>query len=352
MVALGDARVAVVAPVPILTVTIEPGDEIHLHAGGQGFWVGRMCARLGAEVVLCSAFGGETGEVLRALIVDEGLAVAGVDSAGVNGAYVHDRRGGERAEFAHMAAGPLGRHAIDDLYGAALAAGLEAAVTVLTGTSPDGLVPAGFYQRLATDLRANGRLTVADLSGVALAAAIRGGAGVVKASAAEVYPDDEQHDPARLIDWMHATRTSGVGSVIVTRGSEPTLSLTDHQLLEAFPPRATVLDPHGSGDSLTAAVATALARGSSLRDALALGVAAGTMNVTRSGLGTGRAEDIRTMADKVNVTIRDAHETSRPGALGDCRSRHPAAAADRGFRPRASAPRRTSRGRRRPGLAL
>jgi 1-phosphofructokinase len=60
----GDAQVAVVAPVPILTVTIEPSDEIHLHAGGQGFWVGRMCARLGAEVVLCAAFGGETGEVL------------------------------------------------------------------------------------------------------------------------------------------------------------------------------------------------------------------------------------------------------------------------------------------------
>lgn len=306
MAARRDAQVAVVAPVPILTVMIEPGEEIHLHAGGQGFWVGRMCARLGAGVVMCSAFGGETGAVLRPLIAAEGVKVAGVVAAADNGAYVHDRRSGERAELAHMRGGPLGRHALDDLYGAALAAGLAAAVTVLTGTNPDGLVPAAFYQRLAADLRANGRTTVADLSGGALDAAIQGGAAVIKASAAELYPDGDQTDPARLAEWMAAARNAGVGSVIVTRGAEPTLALTDHQLLEASPPRATVRDARGSGDSLTAAVATALARGSSLRDALALGVAAGTMNVTRSGLGTGRAEDIRAMADKVPITVRDA----------------------------------------------
>ncbi len=292
---------------PILTVTIEPDDEIHLHPGGQGFWVGRMCARLGADVVLCSAFGGETGEVLRALIGAEGVAVAGIGTAAHNGAYVHDRRSGERAELAHMPSGPLGRHTIDDLYGAALAAGLGAAVTVLTGTDPDGLVPPAFYQRLATDLRANGRRTVADLSGDALEAAIRGAAAVVKASAAEVYPGNDQHDPARLTEWMRTARQAGVGSVIVTRGAASTLALTEGQLMEADPPRATVRDPRGSGDSLTAAVATALARGSSLRDALALGVAAGTLNVTRSGLGTGRAEDIRAMADKVTVSVQDTY---------------------------------------------
>jgi 1-phosphofructokinase len=291
----------------MLTVTIEPGNEIHLHAGGQGFWVGRMCARLGADVVLCGAFGGETGAVLRALIAADGLAVVAVASAAANGAYVHDRRSGERAEVAEMAASPLGRHAVDDLFGAALAAGLNAAVTVLTGTSPDGLVPAAFYQRLASDLRANGRLTIADLSGEALSAAIRGGVDVVKASAIEVYADGDKRDATRFVEWMRSAREQGAGSVIVTRGAEPTLALAGDQVLEASPPRATVRDPRGSGDSLTAAVATALARGSPLRDALALGVAAGTMNVTRSGLGTGRAEDISTMADRVTVNVRDAH---------------------------------------------
>lgn len=291
-----------VAPVPILTVTVEPAEEIHLHAGGQGCWVGRMCARLGADVVLCSAFGGETGEVLRALIAAEGLTLAGIPATVSNGAYVHDRRSGDRTEVAQMPARPLGRHAADDLYGAALTAGLDAAVTVLTGTDPDGLLPVGFYQRLVTDLRANDRLTVADLSGDLLTAVVRAGPSVVKASAADLAADGQAvGDRASIAEWMRCAQRAGAGTAIVTRGPEPALALLDGDLVAAVPPRATVRDPHGSGDSLTAAVATALAEGRTLRDALALGVAAGTLNVTRSGLGTGRAEDIRALAERVTI---------------------------------------------------
>ena len=44
--------ICVFAPSPILTITIERGPEdvpdVHLHPGGQGFWVARMAAQLGA----------------------------------------------------------------------------------------------------------------------------------------------------------------------------------------------------------------------------------------------------------------------------------------------------------------
>jgi 1-phosphofructokinase len=56
--------VTVFGPHPLLTVTIEPfgarGDDIHLHAGGQGVWVARMAAELGALPVLCGFTGGRT----------------------------------------------------------------------------------------------------------------------------------------------------------------------------------------------------------------------------------------------------------------------------------------------------
>ena len=42
-----DATVMVVGLSPVLAITVEPGDEIHLHAGGQGFWVAGMRGRLG-----------------------------------------------------------------------------------------------------------------------------------------------------------------------------------------------------------------------------------------------------------------------------------------------------------------
>ena len=70
-------RLAVFAPSPIVTVTVEEwpggGPEIHFHAGGQGFWVARMAARLGARVILCAAIGGESGRVLRALLEEDGI---------------------------------------------------------------------------------------------------------------------------------------------------------------------------------------------------------------------------------------------------------------------------------------
>ena len=81
-------RVAVFAPSPILTVTIERGTarpEVHLHPGGQGFWVARMAANPGAEVALSCALGGEPGSVLRGLMNIEPLALRTVDARTPNG---------------------------------------------------------------------------------------------------------------------------------------------------------------------------------------------------------------------------------------------------------------------------
>jgi 1-phosphofructokinase len=63
-----------------------------------------------------------------------------------------------------MAAGPLTRHEVDDLYGVTLIEALASKVTVLTGPQED-VVPDDMYRRLALDARRNARFVVADLSG-------------------------------------------------------------------------------------------------------------------------------------------------------------------------------------------
>ncbi len=98
-----EPRVLVFAPSPFLTVTIERRGseaEVHIHAGGQGFWVARMVSTLGAQVTLCGCFGGEAGVLLRVLIEREGVDVVAVTAEAGNAAYVHDRRGGEREAVA------------------------------------------------------------------------------------------------------------------------------------------------------------------------------------------------------------------------------------------------------------
>src|SRR6516225_10697526 len=113
--------IVVFAPSPLLTITVEaagtPRQEIHLHAGGQGFWVARMAALLGAEVSMCCALGGESGAVLQALIAREEVELLSVGCAASNGAYIHARRADSdsREELARTQSRPLSRHETDEL---------------------------------------------------------------------------------------------------------------------------------------------------------------------------------------------------------------------------------------------
>lgn len=120
------------APSPILTVTVEPGSrvgEVHFHAGGQGVWVARMA---------------ETPSPV------------------------------------------LGRHELDDLFGMTVTSGLGADAVLLTGERQDGVLPADTYERIAEDLRSNGRTVIADLAREPLGAALRGGLDVAKLSSEEL----------------------------------------------------------------------------------------------------------------------------------------------------------------------
>lgn len=181
------------APSPLLTVTIEPGvdrPEVHLHAGGQGFWVARLAATLGAEVVLCCALGGEPGRVLEGLIESERLTLRAARANTPNRVYVHDRRTGERMEVVSVESRALNRHASDELYGMALGAGLDADVTLVTGCQPPDVVEAHLYRRLVGDLRVNGKLVIADLTGPPLRAALAGLRRSLRPGVAWVGPGD------------------------------------------------------------------------------------------------------------------------------------------------------------------
>src|SRR5690348_10350089 len=149
--ALRRARVAVLAPSTVVTVTIEGGGypEVHFHAGGQGFWVARMAAALGAEVALATVLGGESGALLRVLLGFEPITVHAVCGVSDNGVYVHDRRSGARELVVRVPAPHLRRHEADELYGIALGDALEARVACLTGPEHDGVLNPDLYARIA-----------------------------------------------------------------------------------------------------------------------------------------------------------------------------------------------------------
>lgn len=305
-------RAFVFAPDPLLTVTVEAGadgDEIHLHAGGQGFWVAQMIANLGVGVSFCGPFGGESGRVVRTLVdQDEAITLRAIETVGSNGVYIHDRRDGERTTVAETPPDPLGRHELDDFYGAALVGALEADVAVLAGPGPweVSVLPPDSYRRLTTDLRANDKAVVADLCGEPLACALEGGLTVLKVSHEELMADGRVKEAGEdeLIEAMFQLQREGADHVLITRAEEPALALVDGEVVTIRPPTLQVVDHRGAGDSMTAGLSAGLARGLDLRDALRLGAAAAALNVTRRGLATGDRREIERLAPHIEMSPR------------------------------------------------
>ncbi|MDQ0615144.1 1-phosphofructokinase [Microbacterium sp. W4I4] len=297
--------VTIFAPSPTLTVTVEnsgDADEIHIHAGGQGVWQARMLCRLGVSVTMCCTLAGEVGQVIRHLLEDDGVEVVGIDRPGRASAYVQDRRGGEREEIGAEVGDPIARHELDELYGAVIREGMRSRVVILSGPAADDVLPPDTYRRLAADLRASGCTVVVDLAGDRLDAALEGGVDVLKVSDEEMRAhglDDES--PQTIAAAMRSLRSRGAGVVIVTRAEEPLLLLDGEGLAEITPPKLEVADSRGAGDSLTAGVVAGMVRGETPRGAITLGAAAGAMNVTRHGLGTGDAEAIAELRKRVRI---------------------------------------------------
>ncbi len=301
------ARVLVFAPAPTLTVTIEDlRDEadVHVHVGGQGVWQARMLTALGVDVVLSCTVTGEVGGIVRHLLDGEGFEVVAIEREGVSPAYVHDRRGGERTAVVEEDGERLDRHALDDLYSATLRAAADADLVILSGPDGDDVLEPDVYRRLASDVRALGRPVLVDLAGPRLEAALEGGVDVLKVSHEELVDDgrvDDGDDEAQLVAAARELHDSGISLVAVTRADAGSVVVGDAGAWRVSAPQLEPVDTRGAGDSYGAGVATVLAAGGPQDEAIRMGAAAGAVNATRRGLGTGDAEAIRAIAEQVQL---------------------------------------------------
>ena len=262
-----------------------------------------MLAVLGSEVSLCAPLGGETGLVLADLLGRHRVQLHRVPIAASNGCYVEDRRSGEPTCIVDMPPGDLGRHEMDDLFNKALALGLDSDVLVLTGLGSSGVITPDIYRRIAADLSGMGVCVVADLTGEELSAALEGGLSVLKVSHDDLVEDGraKSEDLDDLVAAVEDLAENVSTMVMLTRAGEPTLVRADGEYLQVRAPALQLVDHRGAGDSMTAGVAAALARGLDVEHALRLGAACGAANVTRHGLASGQRDTIEQIARHVEV---------------------------------------------------
>jgi 1-phosphofructokinase len=298
-------RVTVFGPHPLLTVTIErrgDEDDVHLHAGGQGVWASSMAGRLGAWPVLCGFAGGETGAIVTALLAREPGEPRLVISEAPTGCSVVDRRSGVRTLLAVRLSSAPSRHELDELVSATCAAALDSEVLLVCNPfPPDALAPEA-YATLVSDVRANGTRVLVDLSTPRLDAALEGRPDLVKVNDWELaeYVAGPVDGP-RMRPAAERLRAAGARAVLVTRGPEPALFLSDDGACELIAPRFDRGCREGCGDAMMGALAAGLATGRSWQDALVLGAAAGAANFLRHGVGTAAADVVEELAGRVEV---------------------------------------------------
>jgi 1-phosphofructokinase len=301
-------KVAVFGPHPMLSITVEQltsdgGDEIHLHAAGQGVWVARMAAELGAETTLCGFIGGETGTVLAPLLERLPVELRLVETGEESGCYLHDRRGGEREPLAQAASLPPSRHEIDDLFSGAVAAALDADVLALCGPYPGEALPLEIYGNLVTDVRANGTPVVVDLSPPRLDSALEGKPELVKINDWELakFVSGPVDTEARTRAAVEQVLERGAGAVIITRAEEPAMVVRGEEAWELVPPRFERGSREGCGDSMMGGLAACMANGLGWEETLRLSAAAGAANFLRHGLGSGGRAVIDDLARRVEL---------------------------------------------------
>lgn len=307
----GDAeqrqRVAIFGPHPLLTVTLEregpEHERIHFHAGGQGVWVARMAAALGAEPVLCGFLGGESGELLRALLARLAAELRLVGTSSPSGCYVTDRRSGQRRLLSCALSDPPSRHELDELFSITCAEAMAAGWLVVANPLPAEALPLELYGDLVADARAGGCRTMVDLSSPRLDSALRGEPDLVKCNDWELaqFVGGPVSELSQLRDGAQRLLDRGARAALITRGELPGLLLTADGAWQLTPPNLTRGFREGCGDAMMGALAATWARGESLERAVAVGAAAGAANFLRHGLGSASREVVERLVDSVRL---------------------------------------------------
>jgi 1-phosphofructokinase len=300
-------RIAIFGPSPMLSVTIEGRgegrDEVHCHPAGQGVWLGRMAGELGAQPVLCSLVGGETGLVLAPLLERLPGELRLVQSDASTGCYVTDRRGGEREVLAQAYVEPPSRHAADELVAATTAVALECDVLAICNPYPGDAMPLDCYGALVANAKAAGVQVVADLSSPRIEPAAAAEPDLVKLNDWELaaYVKGPVDTPDRLRGAAERLRDLGAANVLVTRAGDPALVLLGEDAWELVPPKFEVGSREGCGDTMMGAISAALALGGELDEALVRGAAAGAVNFLHHGLGTGSRREVEELTGEVEL---------------------------------------------------
>jgi 1-phosphofructokinase family hexose kinase len=272
--------------------------------GGKALNVARAAATLGMPVRAVAVLGGHAGDWMDAALRARAIATRVVRAAGETRTClsVLDRAASTLTEFYEpgLTLDATGWAAVEAALRSELADDPAGSLVVLAGSLPPGAPRAG-YARLARIAGEAGGRVVLDADRIALAEALAARPWLVKVNAREAAdatglgeattsrevtaPGDGVVEPA-VIEAADRIRAQTGGVVLITRGLDGAVLVDEAGAVWRIggPPERGRY-PVGSGDSLVAGLAVALAAGFALPEAARRGAAVGAANALVPGQG-------------------------------------------------------------------
>lgn len=243
--------------------------------GGKGIHIAMTLRSLGVQNVLLGFLAGFTGDFLERELRDRGMETAFIRLEEGFSRIAAKIRGQEESEVigSMPKAGPEETEALlgqmDGLR--------KGDVLILSGDD----APEGLYERILERLAGKGVYTMADASGERLPRLLRRRPFLIKPNRHEL----EEFAGRRLFTWQEMLeegrrmREMGAENVLISIAAEGAVLLSGEEVLCGEAPRGEAFHSAGAGDAMLAGAAAGWLRTGSLREALRMGIAAGSASV-------------------------------------------------------------------------
>jgi len=251
---------------------------------------------LGADPLLFGFAGGETGETIKHLLDEEGIAHAFVETD-IPTRTSQTLLADDAHDFTEIIedSSPLSSKAWKNLVQSFQALEKQSEAIILSGTLP-AHVPQEIYCEL---LRGTENKTVIiDTSGKPLLAALEARPTLVKINAAELIKTTGISDIEEAAQDLIAQGAAAVG---ITQGADSALLVTPTKTVQFSIPSVDVKSTLGCGDSVNAGIAFALQNKSSLKEAFVFGLACGAANAQTAMPGVVNPEQISKLAQQIKT---------------------------------------------------
>jgi tagatose 6-phosphate kinase len=279
--------------------------EVIETASGKSLNVARVLHQLGEEAIATGFVGGESGKFIREDLDRAGIPhdLVTVTPKTRTCVTILDRATSQTTELVEESK-EVDKPAWGKLRSRLAELLPRAKVMILSG-SLTPRAPQDFYSFCVNRATEHAVNAIVDAAGEPLRRALAARPLVVKPNRAELAKslDTPIESDAALRDAMKQLIEMGPAWCLVTQGKEGAVISDGDRFWRIGSPRVKAINPIGSGDSLAAGLASAIARGQPLPDACRLAIACGAANAMTLLPGQVRSDDVAKLLKKVELEM-------------------------------------------------